>query len=123
MVQNIIDLDENEDRILNIVKAKYGLKNKSQAVAMLAKVYEDSFLEPELRPEYIKKLNIFSDAPTSLQELINPGKCCIINLKGINQELQEVIVYKLLKTDYETAAKDYKECKDIVRNKTLLKLS
>ena len=56
MVQNIIDLDENEDRILNIVKAKYGLKNKSQAVAMLAKVYEDSFLEPELRPEYIKKL-------------------------------------------------------------------
>src|SRR3989338_3328208 len=32
------------------------------------------------------------------------------------------IVYKLLKTDYETAAKDYKECKDIVRNKTLLKL-
>ncbi|HKZ34175.1 MAG TPA: DUF2683 family protein [Candidatus Nanoarchaeia archaeon] len=56
MVQNIIDLDENEDRILNIVKAKYGLKNKSQAVAMLAKVYEDSFLEPELRPEYVEKL-------------------------------------------------------------------
>ena len=56
MVQNIIDLDENEDRILNIVKAKYGLKNKSQAVAMLAKVHEDSFLEPELRPEYVEKL-------------------------------------------------------------------
>ena len=56
MVQNIIDLGENEDRIINIVKAKYGLKNKSQAIAMLAKVYEDSFLEPELRPEYIDKL-------------------------------------------------------------------
>ena len=57
MVQSIIDLGENEDRILNIVKAKYGLKNKSQAIAVLAKVYEDSFLEPELRPEYIEKLD------------------------------------------------------------------
>lgn len=58
MVQSIIDLNENEDRILNIVKAKYGLKNKSQAIATIAKIYEDSFLEPELRPEYIEKLQI-----------------------------------------------------------------
>ncbi len=57
MVQSIIDIDENEDRILNIVKAKFGLKNKSQAVALMAKIYADSFLEPELRPEYIEKLN------------------------------------------------------------------
>lgn len=56
MVQSIIDLDNNEDRILNIVKAKFGLKNKSQAVALIAKIYSDSFLEPELRPEYIEKL-------------------------------------------------------------------
>jgi len=58
MVQSIIDLSEHEDRILNIVKAKYGLKNKSQAIATIAKIYEDSFLEPELRPEYIEKLQI-----------------------------------------------------------------
>jgi len=56
MVQSIIDINENEDRILNIVKAKFGLKNKSQAVALIAKIYADSFLEPELRPEYIEKL-------------------------------------------------------------------
>jgi len=56
MVQSIIDIDDKEDRIINIVKAKYGLKNKSQAVAMLIKIYEDNFLEPELRPEYVKKL-------------------------------------------------------------------
>ena len=56
MVQSIIDLGEHEDRILNIVKAKYGLKNKSQAIAMLTNFYESSFLEPELRPEYIEKL-------------------------------------------------------------------
>jgi len=56
MVQNIIDIGVNEDRILNIVKAQHGLKNKSQAVAMILNIYQDSFLEPELRPKYIKKL-------------------------------------------------------------------
>ena len=56
MVQSIIQIDEREDRILNIVKAKYGLRNKSEAVALIAKIYEESFLEPELRPEYIEKL-------------------------------------------------------------------
>ena len=56
MVQSIIDINENEDRILKIVKAKFGLKNKSQAVAMIAKIYEESFLEPKLRPEYLEKL-------------------------------------------------------------------
>lgn len=56
MVQNIIDIGEREDRILNIVKAKFGFKNKSEAVAFIAKTYEDSFLEPELRPEYLEKL-------------------------------------------------------------------
>lgn len=56
MVQNIINLNERYDRILNIVKAKFGLKNKSQAVSLIIHVYEENFLEPELRPEYLKKL-------------------------------------------------------------------
>jgi len=56
MVQNIINVGEREDRILNIVKAKFGLKNKSEAVALIAKIYEQSFLEPELKPEYLEKL-------------------------------------------------------------------
>jgi len=56
MVQSIIQIDEREDRVLNIVKAKYGLRNKSQAVALIAKVYEEKFLEPQLKPEYMEKL-------------------------------------------------------------------
>ncbi len=58
MVQSIIDIEENEDRIINIVKAKFGLKNKSQAIALIANTYEQSFLEPELRPEYLQRLSI-----------------------------------------------------------------
>jgi len=46
--------------------------------------------------DYLKKLNIFSDTATSVNELVNVGKCSIINLRGIPQELQEIIVYKLV---------------------------
>jgi len=56
MVQNIIEIGDRADRILNIVKAKFGLKNKSEAVAFITQAYEESFLEPELRPEYLEKL-------------------------------------------------------------------
>ena len=56
MAQNVITLDEREDRVLNIVKAKYGLRTKSEAIAVVTKAYEENFLEPEIRPEYLKKL-------------------------------------------------------------------
>ena len=56
MVQAIIKLGEYEDRVLTIIKGKYGLKNKSDAINFIIDKYEEQFLEPELRPEYIKKL-------------------------------------------------------------------
>jgi hypothetical protein len=56
MVQAVISLTEHENRILNILKGKYGLKNKSEAVEHVIKAYEEDMLEPELRPEYIDKL-------------------------------------------------------------------
>ncbi|MBI3027320.1 DUF2683 family protein [Candidatus Woesearchaeota archaeon] len=56
MVQAIINISERANRVLNIVKAKYGLKDKSDAINIMAKEYEQAIMEPELRPEYIKKL-------------------------------------------------------------------
>ncbi|MEL7664394.1 MAG: DUF2683 family protein [Methanosarcina mazei] len=56
MVQAIINIDERTNRILNIVKAKYGLKDKSAAIIKMAQEYEEEILEPELKPEYIEKL-------------------------------------------------------------------
>ena len=56
MVKAIVDLDEHANRVINIVKAKYGLKDKSEAINTMAKEYEEDLLEPELRPEYIEKL-------------------------------------------------------------------
>jgi len=56
MVQNIINVNERENKILNIIKAQHGFKNKSQAVEFVLKIYSESFLEPELRPEYWEKI-------------------------------------------------------------------
>ena len=56
MVKSIIDLTERESRIINIVKAKYGLKDKSQALSIILKRYEECELEPQLRPEFIEEI-------------------------------------------------------------------
>ena len=55
MVKAIINIPENENRILTILKGKYGLRNKEQVIISLIKEAEEN-LEPELRPEYLKKL-------------------------------------------------------------------
>lgn len=55
MVQAIININDNANRVLNILKAKFGLRDKSQAIEIMAEQYKEEILEPELRPEYIKK--------------------------------------------------------------------
>jgi len=49
MVKNIINISEREDRIVNIVKAKFGMKNKNQAIGLIIQKYAQSFLEPSLQ--------------------------------------------------------------------------
>ena len=56
MVQAVINIDERTNRILNIVKAKHGLKDKSEAINLVVGEYEENFLEPELRPEFVAKI-------------------------------------------------------------------
>lgn len=56
MVQAVINLGEYEDRILTIVKGKFGFSNKSEAVNFVIDKFEEEFLEPELKPEYVQKL-------------------------------------------------------------------
>ena len=56
MVQAIVNLGEHEDRLLTIVRGKFGLKNKSEAVNFVIDKYGEELLEPELRPEYKEKL-------------------------------------------------------------------
>ena len=50
MVQNIIKLSDKENRIINMVKAKFGMKNKNQALGFMIQVYAKQFLPEALQP-------------------------------------------------------------------------
>jgi hypothetical protein len=57
MTQALIKLNENINRVLNIVKAKYDLKDKSETIEFIVNKYIEYENEPELKPEFIKKMN------------------------------------------------------------------
>jgi len=56
MVKAIVELDERTNRIVNIVKAKYGLRGKSEVIGRMAQEYEETLLEPTLRPDFTEKM-------------------------------------------------------------------
>lgn len=56
MPKAVIDLSERANRVVNIVKAKDGLKGKSEAIERIVAAYEEYILEPALRPEFVEDL-------------------------------------------------------------------
>ncbi len=56
--------------------------------------------------DYLQTLGIFSQNPTPYNELISPGRCSIINLKGIEPEIQQVFVYKILSDLFQQRKKE-----------------
>lgn len=50
MPQNIIKLSQREDRIINMVKAMKGMKNKNQALGFIIQKYAHHFLPEALKP-------------------------------------------------------------------------
>lgn len=56
MTQALVSLGEYQDRILTVVKGKFGFKTKNEAVNFVIDSYGTNLLEPELRPEYIERL-------------------------------------------------------------------
>ena len=57
MVQAMIQISKDANQVLNIVKARYNLKDKSQAIERVVLEFGKNFLEPELQPDFVKKLN------------------------------------------------------------------
>ncbi|MFA4946711.1 MAG: hypothetical protein WC607_04225 [Candidatus Micrarchaeia archaeon] len=49
-------VDAYSNRVLDMVKAAYGLSNKSEALNQLAHEYGASVLEPELRKEFVEEV-------------------------------------------------------------------
>lgn len=56
MVKAIIDINENTNKVLGIIKAEFGLKDKSQAINKLAEEYEELVFEPRIKASYLKRL-------------------------------------------------------------------
>lgn len=56
MVRAMVEIDQRANHILNIVKAKHNLNDKSEAINLVTLEYGENILEPELRPEYLEKL-------------------------------------------------------------------
>jgi len=57
MVKAIIDINKETNKVLNHLKAEYGLRDKSQAINVMAAQFKRVVrTEPEIRPEYIRKL-------------------------------------------------------------------
>ena len=47
MVHALIKIDENTNRVLNVVKAKYGLNDKGEAIQFVVEKYIEEEDEPE----------------------------------------------------------------------------
>ena len=64
----MVQISNKANRILNILKAKYSLKDKSQAINKMAEEFDVMLLEPQLKPEYIRKLRRIEKEDTVSKE-------------------------------------------------------
>ncbi len=56
MIQARVKISDRTNQVLNIVKAKYNLKDKSAALDLVVAQYEKEILEPRYSPEFIKEM-------------------------------------------------------------------
>tara|TARA_Y100000310_G_C20564620_1_gene754817 strand:+ start:92 stop:325 length:234 start_codon:yes stop_codon:yes gene_type:complete len=56
MVNALIELSDNANRVLNVVRAKFGLKDKSEAVEFVVGKFIEQEAEPELLSDFVEKM-------------------------------------------------------------------
>ena len=59
-----IELDDYSNRVLAMIKAKFGLRDKSEAINKFIEIYGDNFIEKEANDDYIKKVILISENHT-----------------------------------------------------------
>lgn len=64
----MINISDRANRVLNIIKARYGLKDKSQAINRMTEEFGQILLEPQLRPDYVKRLRKIESEGTISEE-------------------------------------------------------
>lgn len=106
--------------LLHLLPAKLSANQQNVLYAALKNVEEPTFvsilqaLELEENNakysviniiDYLYNLGIFSQSNTPYEELVQSGRCSIINLKGIEPQMQEIIASKLLSDLFELRKK------------------
>jgi len=56
MTKALIDIPNEVNQTLQIIKAQFGLKNKVEAITLAVQTYKEQFMEPQLRPEIVRKI-------------------------------------------------------------------
>lgn len=56
MTQALISLSEDANRTVNVVKAKYGLKDKSEAIERIIMEYIRGSDDPDFNPEFLARI-------------------------------------------------------------------
>ena len=56
-----VELGDYANRVLGIIKIKYGLKDKSEALNKFIEIYGENILEREASEEYVKKVIVVSN--------------------------------------------------------------
>ena len=72
-----IEINEYTNRVLAVIKAKFGLRDKSEAINKFIELYGDEIVEKQANEEYVKKiiditnkhLEKYKNKKMSLQEL------------------------------------------------------
>lgn len=57
MISARVDLKPYSNKVLNVVKAKYDLRDKSEALNKFIELYGGEEVEPEVRGDYLEKLD------------------------------------------------------------------
>jgi len=56
MPKAVVELSDHANRVVNVVKARDGLKGKSEAIEKIVEEYEKKILDPAFRPEFVEEV-------------------------------------------------------------------
>lgn len=116
-------LNDYANRVLNVIKARFDLKDKSQALNKFVEIYGDDIVEKDSKDEYVKKiiqieerhLNKYGKRKMSLKELDKLCEVWIMFDFDLSDELK-IKIRKLVKRDHKKVEIINKKIKEIITN-------
>ena len=82
-------------RAVDILKETKGTFTLTDIIAVLEQGGEGSSAALITELEYLNEIDVFAEQGTKIDELIQKGKCTIINLRGTPPDIQELIVNRM----------------------------